>query len=335
MKIINLEQGTQDWLNWRAGKAFIDADGAVNPAIIDGGVRITATAASVIAGTNPFTKPYELWAQMLGYSKSEISNYVMQRGHDMEPIARAAYEAMAGEAFAPACIQSDELEYVAASLDGVDLMKTKGLEIKCPISEKEDGSHALAMSGIVAPYYYDQIQWQMLASDNQILEIDYFSYAPQIGEAKPITVKQDHARQKELLSMVNRFRVAVKEKVSLAGSEFDAAAQTFLLLNRQNKIISAQLEHAKEDLKRLANGKNLAGYGVSVSVVEKKAKPDLNAVFSDLVAMHNIPIDEIAELESKHPGKSSITVTLRETADADAIVQMLRVGQTKPMLVAA
>ena len=49
----------------------------------------------------------------------------------------------------------------------------------------------------------------MLATDNQIKEIDFFSYAPDFGVAAPITVRVDIGRQTELLAESNRLRIAV------------------------------------------------------------------------------------------------------------------------------
>ena len=45
MKEIYLEQGSPDWLAWRAGETYIDINGVINEAL--NGPRITATAGSV------------------------------------------------------------------------------------------------------------------------------------------------------------------------------------------------------------------------------------------------------------------------------------------------
>ena len=250
MKEIYLEQGTPDWLAWRAGERFVDVHGVTHPAI--DGIRITATTASVCGGHSPFATPHQLWGEMLGYRKREDASFAMKRGSALEPKARAEYTKIVGEEYEPLCIESSQTPWIAASLDGVDLLRTRGVEIKCPISEN---THDMAMMGTVPPYYFDQMQWQMLSSDNQLTEMDYFSFAPQIGKAHPITVRADLKRQAELVEASMRFRLAVMTRVPLSGSEFDQAAKAFLVLNRKLKFLQAQLDEAKAEVSRLQKAK--------------------------------------------------------------------------------
>ena len=313
---IHLEQGTQDWLNWRAGRSFVDLMGAKHEALDDGGPRITATAASVCGGSNPFQKPHELWGEMLGLRKRQTVSFAMIRGHELEPKARAAYCKFVGEEYEPICIQSSKDNWIAASLDGIDLLRTRGVEIKCPISEK---THDFALQGQVPPYYFDQIQWQFLASDNLLQEIDYYSYAPKLGDANPVTVVQDKARQLELIEASMRFRMAVITRVPLSGSEFEQAAKVFLVLNRKFKMIKEQLEKEKEEVKKIANGKSMQGGGVIVSVSNPEGRVNWESVAKELIGKLQLPEAEVATMLLSHKGKPTVTISVKESAEADAI----------------
>lgn len=314
MNEIFLDQGTPDWLAWRAGDAYTDVYSTQHPAL--NGPRITATAASVCGGYSPFATAHELWGEMLGLRKRQVANFIMQRGSALEPKARQAYTEIMGEDYEALCVQSVAKPWIAASLDGVDLLRTRGVEIKCPISEK---THDLAMLGEVPKYYYDQIQWQMLASDNQLTEIDYFSYAPQIGFASPITVKVDLQRQAELIDASMKLRLAVMTRVPISGSEFEQAGKAFLVLNRKLKAIEIELELAKERVRFLAAGKPTQGGGVMVTVSNSDGRTSWEKVAMELIANHNVQEDDVNALKLAYKGKATTTISVKEAADADAI----------------
>jgi putative phage-type endonuclease len=301
---INLDQGTPEWLEWRKGTE------------LDDGPRITATAASVCGGRSDFNTPHNLYLEMIGTGKKQGFNKAMQHGHDTEPKARAEYMKIVGEDYEPICIQSSTEPWIAASLDGVDTFRTRGVEIKCPISDK---THSLFMRGEVPPGYYDQIQWQMLASDNQITEIDYFSYCPQLGSGMPITVKSDPLRQAQLMAAAQQFRLAVLTRVPLAGSEFESASMAYVVVNRRIKAMNDQLEDAKNILKKLANGEDKNAGGAMVIYSENSGRIDNDAVIKALALKCCMTADELAVFKENFRGKSTPVTTVRESSEADAV----------------
>ena len=354
---VELEQGSEHWLAWRAGKSYVTTAGVLMPATLDGGIRITATAGAVIGGSSPFQTADELWNEFMGYRQKPESNYAMARGSALEPLARAAYCDHIGEDYLAVCVQSEEHDWIGASLDGVDILRTRGVEIKCPLSQAEDGTHKQAMNGVVVPYYYDQIQWQMLASDNQIKEIDYFSYFPAVGQAAPITVYVDLARQAELLAKAIEFRQAITNRIPLCGAEFDSAARTMLLLKRQKEQIESQIEATKIRLEALAAGKKTSGGGISITY-SAKANPELAAgVLATKAGMSNDEFIQMTQSCKEEPGTdwkkvlellgqtkgydqeainaaleeskaaSKVTVSIRETPEAKIILEQIRVEQ--------
>jgi putative phage-type endonuclease len=140
MKFVDVEQGTEEWLKWRK-------------------TLITATDCPVIMGSSPWSTPYKCWQNKLGLLGDQAPNAAMQRGKELEPLAREWFSKTICE-MNPKVIESSEYSFIGASLDGISNLGNHILEIKCG-SEK---LHALAKDGIIPEYYKDQIQHQLLVT---------------------------------------------------------------------------------------------------------------------------------------------------------------------------
>ncbi|OLP04578.1 lambda-exonuclease family protein [Rhodoferax antarcticus] len=322
MKEIHLEQGDPDWLAWRSGRAFTDTFGVAHVAL--DGTRITATVGSICGGKSPFSTMHKTWQEMTGRRQREVGTFAMARGTALEPKARQEYMAIVGEEYEALCVESTATPWIAASLDGANIIRSRGVEIKCPISER---IHDMAMLGQVPEYYYDQIQWQMLATDNQIQEIDFFSYAPQIGKAAPITVKLDVVRQGELLLEAMRLRVAIITDVELCGSEFEQAAKSYLVLNSRLKLLQTDVDTAKDRLKKLADGKSTQGSGVMVIVSSNDGRTSWEKVAIDLSKQLDMTQDALDQIALMHKSKPTTVTTVKEASDASAVLEELRSRQ--------
>ena len=314
MKEVHLDQGSPDWHAWRLGQAFTDIFGIAHPDL--DGLRITATAASACGGHSPFSNMNKLWQEMTGRRQREVATFAMNRGNAMEPKARQEYNNLMGHDYEALCVESSATPWIAASLDGVDLLRTRGVEIKCPISER---IHEMAVFGQVPTYYYDQIQWQMLATDNQIKEIDFFSYAPDFGVAAPITVRVDIGRQTELLAESNRLRIAVITNVELCGTEFEQAARSYLVFNRRAKTLQIDVDAAKDRLKKIADGKSKQGAGVMVIVSSNDGRTNWEKVATELATRLNLSQPDLEMLALTHKSKASTVTTIKEASDSDAV----------------
>ena len=125
MKLVELEQGTEDWLDWRRSK-------------------LSASNAGVIMLDTPSWMPVRTWEALRGRSalfgnidpepeeRSEFLARAAEHGLKTEPIARAR--------FAPdlpaVCGEMDGDDRFAASLDGWNPETRTWLEIKCPMVGK-------------------------------------------------------------------------------------------------------------------------------------------------------------------------------------------------------
>lgn len=177
MKIYDkLEQGTQEWLDLRLGK-------------------LTASKAQAIGsnGKGLETLVYEKVAELMtGKTKDSYTNPDMERGNELEEMARNAYELETGILVRQ--VGFVELnKYVGCSPDG--LIEEDGLqEIKCP----NDVTFVKFLHSQKIDTGYDwQMQMQMLVTNRKW--VDYVLFNPNFKKSVIITkVARNEAKIKKL-----------------------------------------------------------------------------------------------------------------------------------------
>jgi putative phage-type endonuclease len=163
MPVINLEQGSKEWLDYRRRK-------------------VMATDTPIILGSNRWKTAFELWEEKLELKEPQEINEAMLRGQQLEEEARKLASSLTLIDFRPAVIESIKYPWLAASLDGLGWLNNQYiLEIKCP----KERTHLEAIDGILPSYHLDQIQHQLLCSQADICY--YFSYRPEYKK-NPYTI---------------------------------------------------------------------------------------------------------------------------------------------------
>ena len=174
---IKLTQGTKEWLSWRD-------------------TIITGTDAAVIMKLNPWVTARDLLQRKLSLISPIEENDLMRRGKELEPVALREFEMLTNLVMEPVCWQNDRYRWIGASVDGVNLLRTKALEIKCG-SEK---LHQLAKKHILPPYYKAQVQHIMLC-----LGLEWMYYMSFRGEGVIVEVERDDEFCEELLDKSYKF----------------------------------------------------------------------------------------------------------------------------------
>jgi putative phage-type endonuclease len=141
MKIINVEQGSKEWLEWRKSV-------------------ITATDCPAIMGSSPWKTQYKCWQLKKGLIEEDKPNKAMEEGIRREPESRALFIKETGINMTPVVVESNEFNFLGASLDGISDCGKIILEIKCG-GEKLT---SMASHGIIPDYYLDQMQHQLLVT---------------------------------------------------------------------------------------------------------------------------------------------------------------------------
>lgn len=277
MKIINLEQGTPEWLSWRK-------------------TVITATDASAIMGVNPWVTPYKCWQRKLGLIEEQKSNDAMQRGQRLEPEARAQFIERYGIEMTPMVVESSEFDFLGASLDGISQFRRFILEIKCGGTKLHD----MASQGIIPEYYTHQMQHQLLVTGAE--KCFYYSYNGKDGIC--LEVFPDPKFIESFMPKAREFwkSIAFFDPPPLQPSDYKNMSdsldwQEYAKMYQETVATIKGLEDKKDYLRRklieLCSDQSCSGHGLKVMKTMMKGR----------VAYDEIP--EIKDLDLEQYRKSS------------------------------
>ena len=114
--------------------------------------------------------PYQLWQIKLGLVEPEVTA-AMLHGTQLEPQARAAYEALTGHVMQPLVLVDGEY---SASLDGLTLSGDRVLEIKCPFSGRDSTLWKTVAEGRLPEHYELQVQHQLHGAGADVADVYVF-----------------------------------------------------------------------------------------------------------------------------------------------------------------
>lgn len=174
INIVNIEPGSPEWVIWRQK-------------------GIGASVAAAVLNECKFKTAYQLFQELTNRKPAFDGNSATERGTELEPAARAAYEIDNDFVDAPAvCIVHPEYDFIKASLDGWIADAKTIVEIKCPSKD----SHEMAMKGEVPRHYWIQMQHQLMCAPEAEVG-HYWSFRDSKGVK--VLVYPDLAFQKQLL----------------------------------------------------------------------------------------------------------------------------------------
>ena len=167
MNLINLDQGSTTWLEWRAE-------------------GITATEMVIILGLNPYEgrTPYRLYLEKTGQANPpEVNTFHTDRGHRLEPRARAFCEDRDSVVLETPCIEYSAWPTLRASLDGLTLEGDIVYEFKAP---SPSVFAEIRKNGTASPTYAQhraQVLTQCICADTTEGKLVYYteSYSEEGG----------------------------------------------------------------------------------------------------------------------------------------------------------
>src|SRR5271169_444311 len=288
-RIEQLHQNTPDWHRWR----------------LQG---IGSSDAPVIMGDGAFKTLKKLWSIKTGRAKESCGGPAARRGHELERLARRAYEARMEIQMEPACLVHDRLQWMRASLDGVSFDGSIVLEIKCPWNER--GQEA-AREGRVPSQYYAQLQHQLEVSGAQ--EAHYWSFDGADGIL--VKVQPDQHYIARLVEAEADFWQRVLEKQWPEDTDdeldLDADPQWGFLASQYReakiRLDQATLEEkqARKLLEAMATARRTYGSGIEVlkslrkGAVDYSRVPELRGV--NLESFRKPPV-EVIKINFLEPG---------------------------------
>lgn len=259
--IIQLAQGSPEWLAYRQ-------------------VRRNASESAAVLGQSPWMTPYQLWLVKTGRAETRVT-HAMQRGTDLEPLARAAYEEQTGLIMQPLVLEAGRY---SASLDGMTLDGDLVLEIKCPLRGTRSDLWQDVQAGQVPAYYGIQVQHQLMVSGASLAHLWVFDGNQ--GILHPI--QRDGTAIDQIRTGWDDFQKYLTGDTPPPLSEADAvvrndsawadAAIAYTLAKRETDAQAERLEAARQALVALAQHPKEQGAGVSVTRYWKQGNVDYKRV---------------------------------------------------------
>lgn len=249
MKIINLEQGSQEWIAWRNSV-------------------ITSTDASIIMGSNPWETPFKCWQRKLGLVEEKQTNEAMERGKRLEPEARAHFkDKYLMPMMNPLVVESTEFDFLGASLDGFSEKENSILEIKCGSAKL----HSMAAFGEIPEYYKDQMQHQLLVTGAD--RCFYYSYSGEEGIC--IEVLPDEKYEEKFLPKAREFLKCLvlfeppplqeKDYINMEENPlWKEQAELYKNICQDIKNLENRKEVYRKELIRLSGNNSCTGHGLKV-----------------------------------------------------------------------
>jgi putative phage-type endonuclease len=281
-RLENLRQNSTDWHDWRRG-------------------GLGSSDAPVVMGNSPWMMPRKLWEIKTNRTQEpDRDNIATRRGRQLEAAARAAYERETAEIMEPHCVSHDQLSWMRASLDGLNLEGSLVLEIKCPLSSRD---HALALEGQVPGHYYAQLQHQLEVS--HACELHYWSFDGRKGAL--VKVIPDHGYIERLIQAEIDFWRRVtenrwpqprfKDQDLSDDPKWSEAARCYRRVRRRLDELSNQERELRGRLLNLSDARRAFGSGVELirtcrkGAVNYGAIPELEGV--DLEQYRKDPVDVV------------------------------------------
>ncbi|WAD26639.1 YqaJ viral recombinase family protein [Pseudomonadaceae bacterium T75] len=189
-----MQQQTEDWYTARLGRVTAS--------------RVRDVMAKGRGGAPSATRQNYmmqlLCERLTGKREEGFTSAAMQRGNELEPIARMAYELYAdAEVTEAGLILHPQIEGFGASPDGLILSARGGLEIKCP----NTATHvATIQSGKHDPQY----EWQMFAqmACAELEWVDFVTFDDRLPDELQYAcfrLERDEARIRQMEAEVTMF----------------------------------------------------------------------------------------------------------------------------------
>jgi putative phage-type endonuclease len=246
--IVQLKQGSQAWLDYRR-------------------TMRNASETAAVLGESPWCTPYQLWLLKTGRAVVAVTA-AMQHGTDLEPVARAAYEAQSGSIMQPLVLQDGAY---SASLDGMNLEGDLIVEIKCPYKGQDSALWKEAAAGHVPGHYWLQVQHQMMVSGAALANLWVFDGQ----QGLLIPVERDETAMERIRQGWDSFQQYIDsdtpppltdaDTVIREDGAWSAAARAFSEAKAAVDSADAVLARAREALVALALHPKETGGGVSVT----------------------------------------------------------------------
>jgi putative phage-type endonuclease len=279
MKKINLEQGSQVWLDYRKN-------------------RIGASDSAIILGLSPYKTRMGLWNEKMGILSFDETP-AMSFGKNNEELIRNIMSDKLKGNFKPSCFEHEESPWLMCSVDGFDEDTETLIEIKC--ANKAD--HDLACRKVVPTKYMPQLQTIMCICD--LFSIWYCSYHK--GDLQYFLVRIDYEFIEDMLPKLKDFwdslqnfqkpeineehKEFIKEEVKYIENEEDEWKNLSLCWDghlQRKKDWDEEDKTLRQRIMSTCQEQNMKGCGMKVTKRERKG----SILYSNVPALQGVDLDK-------------------------------------------
>lgn len=270
--IIDIEQNTPEWLEWRKNGI--------------GGSEI-----AILMGNSIYKKtPYILWQEKCGYAQ-EKDNSSMQaafeHGHNSELKVIEWLEENMKLNVKPLCIEDRDLPFMKASLDGYCEKKKMVVEIKSPFTI--NSLNKIREHNEYPTAWYDQIQWNMGICQAEMGLLAIWEYDLQ----RPILIEiaRDELYFCEMLKQASRFWEKVekgeapplteKDYVEIEDENLLNLLEAYKSFSSDKKDLENQIKDIKEKILEYGDDGNFRAYGYTIQRVQPRKTYDIEKMRSE------------------------------------------------------
>jgi putative phage-type endonuclease len=239
-----------------------------------------ASETPVVLGLSPWKTPYQLWQLKLGLIE-QVVNLAMQRGTDLEPVARAAYERQTGRVMQPLVVVDGEY---SASLDGMTLYGERLVQIKSPVKGKDSALWKTVSAGSLPAHYQWQVEHQLMVTKAAVADVFVFDGA----EGVLLEVAPDASKWPRIQKAWEQFTRYMTDAQALPLTDRDtrirddpdwlSAATKYLELRAAHDELGTKLEEAKSRLVYLASHARERGGGLAVTRLWKRGNVEYKRI---------------------------------------------------------
>ena len=252
--IMNIEQNTPAWHEWRAG-------------------GLGASDVPVVMAASPYKTPLRLWMEKTGQLEAEpIPEFLQFKGGEVEEDAKLEIYEQTGVNFVPVCATSEENDYFRASLDGY----SDGIVLEVKFSGAAYVEE-LVNGGSVRPDHYQQMQYQMFCAGSE--KAKYYVQDPN-GNSVITTVDRDEEVIIKLKEKALEFKEFCDKMIEPPATDMDIVEVVSTELSlKMNRLSAAKIaldaskeefEHAKQEVTQAATAKRMSYKGL---LVTKSSRP--------------------------------------------------------------
>ncbi len=284
-KVIDLEQGSKPWLDFRLNKI--------------GGSDI----ASICSLKGAYKTRANLLKEKITGNIAEVNEYtqkIFDEGHDWEIKVRDSVNESMKENFTPLVIQHSTINEFFVSLDGLSEDKTTCLEIK---STRKKEFLNLMSRQICPPIWEYQIQWAMYIS--QTFKAILAVVNSDTGDVTINEIKRDDELLEFILDRANEFRNEMLTPIDNREITLDQD-ETMKYISESKRVIKEYqtlIDIEEDKIKAMADkimkdfkANKIEAHGVSIEWQERKGAIN----YADIPELKNVNLEKYRKKSSRH-----------------------------------